>query len=116
MNSPRQNGTFSISATVLDCFRQHCREELHYTDIETATGFSNPQVMSAIAHLRKQGRSIVSPLKGWYVYDGDDCTTNGVAPVTARSTAKIIDVLADGRPLLTIDGRLFVAAELDIQV
>lgn len=107
--------TPGISSAVLGYLRQQCGKEVHYSDIMASTGFSQSQVTSAIAHLRSVKQSIVSPLKGWYVFD--DCDAAGDEPiVSVGATGTVVSILRDGRPLLSIDGRLFIAEELTIDV
>lgn len=110
----------TLTSVVLDFFRTNPDDDFHYTDIAKATGITETQVFSSVAHLRRSGHTVDSPLKGWYRYVGPPKKTADQLPldetVSVGARATVVSVLRDGRPLLSLDGRLFVASELDIEV
>lgn len=109
MGNTRQHG---VSDTVFKYLRTHANQELHADDVATDTGLERRQVISAMNTLRSNNSvNITSPRKGWYQY------TPGGAPqhVEVRAKGEVVAFLEDGGLLMTIEGKLYLAHELDIQ-
>jgi len=104
--------TQGVSDGVLKALRLYANQEVHYSDIAKDTGFTDLQVMGAISHLKRHNNiNIQTPRRGWYLYKPG----GGQKSVAVKAKAEVVALLEDGTVLLTIEGKLFVASELEIQ-
>jgi hypothetical protein len=96
------------SAAVLKMLQANKGKELHIGDISDTLGLTPTQITGAISHLRHKFE-IVSQSKGWYRYNG-----NGTDLVRVESKATVVALMKDDRVLLDIEGKLYVAYELEV--
>jgi biotin operon repressor len=102
--------TAGVSDAVLKALRKNANQEVHYDDLAADSGFTGLQVQGAISHLRRDnGINIESPRRGWYVYK-----PGGNSSVTIKAKAEVVALLEDEQVLLTIEGKLYVATQLEI--
>ena len=70
------------------------------------------QVHGAITNLRSGGHTIESNHRGWYVYKGSTGKQNG--PVSVKQKAEVVALLEDDRLLVSVEGKLYVATEINV--
>lgn len=109
MAAPRQT-----SDTVLHALMRHRNVEVSLTDLCEETGLTRSQVSNACVHLRKT-TDIAIPRRGWYMYRGPLKDNGHQSIVPHKTKAEVTALLADGRVLVTIEGVLYVAAELVVE-
>lgn len=109
----RRSGT---GDTVLRYLSQHRNIEVHIDDVVAATGLTRTQVSNAVVHLIGGGSvRIDKPRRGWYAYRGSAPASNGGSVVPHKAKAEVIALLADGRLLVSVEGMVYVAHELEIE-
>lgn len=104
-----------VSNAVYRYFQAHRNLEVHISDVMADTNLSHRQVSSAVSHLRsKSGITIDSPRKGWYIFRGG--AANGSREIVPhKAKAEVLALLDDGQVVLTIEGSLYIAAELEVE-
>ena len=109
----REKRAEGITSTVYEYFKDHRGVEVNVNDMADATYLTKQQIFGAITNLRKKGITIKAPIKGWYLYTHTDA--NGSKAVTMKSKAEVITLLESGDLLLNVEGKLYIASELEIQ-
>jgi len=104
--------TGGITDAVLMALRKSANQETHINDIMADTSLTKAQVQGAVSSLRNaHGMNISIPRRGWYVFHPGGAPTT----VTVKAKAEVQALLEDGRVLVVIEGKLFVAKELEIK-
>jgi len=80
-------------------------------DIEKELGWKRQWVTSAIGALRRN-YTIESPSKGVYIYKGPGKSGSEIVPLHAK--AQVVAVDSDGKLVVQVEGRLYVAYELEL--
>lgn len=86
---------------------------MHVDSLAADTGLSNAQVSRGVHAARAKGFQVLSPKKGWYLYQGD-----GKSSPVSTPTPTIMDIIGKAKSgaWITRDehGTLYLASPLDV--
>jgi hypothetical protein len=100
-----------INGEVLKYLRDHTNQEVAFMDIAEHLNLTTLQVSGAVSYLRKTCR-INRPRNNWAIYRGSN--SEGTA-VSVKSKAEVVTILEDDKLLLNIEGKLYIAYELEVK-